>query len=94
MHRFIASLICRYEDLKTDLANQIKRMLSFLNFNYTQEQIDCVINTNQNTFQRPSAIDEKEKYAHYYYTLELEKIIKLTLDNVRPILNRYGVNYG
>ena len=84
----------RYEDLKTDLANQMKRMLSFLTSTYTEEQLECVLNTNQNTFKRTNALDNREKYEHYYYTLELEQRIKLTLDNVRPILKRYGVSYG
>ncbi|KAI6659127.1 Fatty-acid amide hydrolase 2 [Oopsacas minuta] len=86
-------LIVRYEDLKSDLLNQLKRILTFLKVPYTEDQLHCVLKANLDTFKRKNGSENEEKYKKYYYTDELVQYVNSTIENVRPILNKFSIFY-
>ena len=45
-------LVVRYEDLKSDTAKEVKRMLEFLQFDYEEEELETKITADFNTFHR------------------------------------------
>lgn len=50
-------LVVRYEDLKIDALTQVKRMLDFLGFPYTENELLKRMAEDYDTFHRPSQQD-------------------------------------
>ncbi|KAI6659139.1 WSC domain-containing protein 2-like [Oopsacas minuta] len=88
----IPVLVVRYEDLESDLLNQMKRILTFLQVPYTEEKLDCVFNTKKDTFKRNHIIEDEKKYDYYFYTLELRKTVKTVINNVKPLFTEFGIS--
>jgi len=66
------TLVVKYENLLTDLHTELKRMMEFLEIPYTEEDLQCTINSTLEGFHRKhnkSVVDP--------YTPELRKL-KLT----------------
>lgn len=69
----------------------MKRVLTFLKVEYSEEKLVCVNNTNQNTFKRNYQVDEENKYDYYYYRLELRQSISDVIKETNPLLEQFGV---
>ena len=81
-------LVIRYEDMLTDLATQVKKILDFLNTPYSVKDIDCVVNSKMENYHR---IKHGEPSNHY---ISIDR--KLVLNNlmsVETLLNKYNVSY-
>jgi len=83
----IPSVVIKYEDMLTDLASQVKKMLDFLQVSYTKEDIDCVTNGDFNSFLRIHKSDFDP------YTPGLKKLVISGMKDVEPILNKHSVSY-
>lgn len=59
--------IIRYENLLTDLTNELNRLLSFLNCSSTESVVrpkfDCVIRNKNGSFKRPSRLLEFDPFS-------------------------------
>ena len=69
----------------------MKRILTFLKVNYSEEKLDCINNTDQNTFKRNYQMDDDKKYDYYFYTLELKQSISDVVKSTNPLLEKFGV---
>ena len=82
----IPTIVVRYENLVMDTRTQLQRMLEFLQYPYTKERLDCVINHQVETFHRnhhsfdPFTDEQKQKFV---------KIIK----QVESLLSLYNTSY-
>lgn len=50
----------RYEDLKSDVTSEVKRMLDFLHFPYTDESLKAALADDYTSFKRLHKSDEAE----------------------------------
>ena len=83
----IPVVVVRYEDLLKDTRTQLRRMLDFLEFPYTEERLDCVINHQVQTFHR--------KHSHNFdpFSPALHRKFLQVMKQVEPLLNKYDVSY-
>ena len=82
-------LVIKYENLKTDLRKELKRMMEYLEYPYTEEDIDCTINSNTNTFHRHhNSSKDKDRFS--------QQQIDMIYNNIRQvdsILKNYNISY-
>jgi len=83
----IPVIVVRYEDLLRDTKTQLRRMLDFLEFPYTEERLDCVINHQVQTFHR--------KHSHNFdpFSPALHQKFSQVMNEAEPLLNKYDVSY-
>jgi len=83
----IPVIVVRYEDLLKDTRTQLRRMLDFLEFPYTEERLDCVINHQVQTFHRRHSqnFDPFSPAVH-------QKFLQV-MKQVEPLLNKYDASY-
>ena len=83
----IPVIVVKYEDLLRDTRTQLRRMLNFLEFPYTEERLDCVINHQVQTFHR--------KHAHNFdpFSPALHRKISEVMHQAEPLLNKFNVSY-
>ena len=82
----IPTIVVRYEDLVTDTRTQLQRMLEFLQYPCTKEQLDCVINHQVETFHR------KQHSFDPFTDEQKQKFIKI-MKQVEPLLTLYNTSY-
>ena len=84
-----AVLVIKYENLKSDLRTELKRMMDFLEYPYTEEDLDCTINSNTNAFHRHhDSSKEKE-----HFSKQQVDLIYNGIRQVDSILRKYNVSY-
>ena len=84
----IPTIVVRYEDLVTDTRTQLQRMLEFLQYPYTKERLDCVINHQVETFHR--------KHNHEFdpFTTRQRQKLHDVMKAIEPLLNKHGTSYS
>jgi len=85
----ISVLVIKYEDMVTDLATQLTKMLDFLQVTYSQSDVDCVMDDMLEMFHRkktvPSEFDP-------YVTSDKQYILD-KFASIKPILQKYNIYY-
>ena len=79
----------KYENLKTDLRTELKRMMKYLEYHYTEEDLDCTIKSNTNIFQRNH---DHSKDFEYYRQSDVD-IVYEQIKMVDKILKNRNVSY-
>jgi len=81
-------LVVKYENLKSNLFMELKRMLDFLEIPYTDQDIECTVNSNVESFHR-----QHHDKSFDPYSPEQRKLIINIIKEANEILNQYGVDY-
>ncbi|XP_065891886.1 WSCD family member CG9164-like isoform X2 [Dysidea avara] len=85
----ISVLVIKYEDMVTDLSTQLTKMLDFLQVNYSQSDIDCVMDDTLEMFRRKKTVpSEFNPYVPSYKQFVLDKFT-----SIKPILEKYNIYY-
>ena len=80
-------LVIRYEDMVSDLATQLTKMLDFLTVDYSQSDIDCVVNSKLDKFHRNKTTTFDP------YTPSDKRFVWDSFKSIKPLLDRYNINY-
>ena len=73
--------------MKKDVAKQLQRMLGFLEHPYTDNDIQCILNKQMETFHRHTNRDFDP------FTAKQRKLIEASILKVAKLLSKYNVNY-
>ena len=89
VEQFLASmktsvLVVKYENLLTDLHTELKRMMLFLEFPYTEDDLQCTINSAFEGFHRKHKGNVTDPY-----TPELRKLVSTQIQLANKILQSY-----
>ena len=79
-------LVIRYEDLKTDTSNSLRRMLDFLQVPYTEQKLQEVITQGFRDFKRK----HYEEFDHY--TPEQREFIRTVIKDTQSVLEARGLS--
>ena len=81
----------KFEDLKTDLIGQVKRMLDFLKFPYMEDELRTRLGEGFGAFRRAHS---REKFEHF--TPKQQQLVRsFVLDTIRMLQDRkYGQSLG
>ena len=72
----------------------MKRLVNFLKVPYSDEKLDCVLNSDLNTFKRNHEEDDKDTYFDkYYYNDRLKQSVNSSIQIVRTLLQKYTIPY-
>ena len=82
-------LVVKYENLKIDLRKELIRMMKYLEFHYTEEDLDCTIKSNTNVFQRSHG---HSKDIEYYRQSDVDLVYE-QIQKVDKFLKNYNVSY-
>ena len=77
----------KFENLLTDLHTQLKRMMEFLEFPYTEDDLQCNIKSTIDGFHR------KRKNVSDPYTPEQRKFVMAQIRLANEILHSYNISY-
>ena len=80
-------LVIKYEDMLTDLATEVRKMLDFLQVPYTDKDIECVVNNKLESYHRKKG----EPFDHYIPADRQFVLDKLM--SVETLLNKYNISY-
>ncbi|XP_065900782.1 WSCD family member CG9164-like [Dysidea avara] len=80
-------LVLKYENLLTDLHTELKRMMEFMKFPYTEDDFQCTINSTIEGFHR------KHKKTADPYTPELRKVVMEQVNLANKVLHHYNISY-
>jgi len=80
-------MVVRYEDLLKDVRTQLRRMLDFLDFPYTEERLDCIANNQEQKFHRKHDNDFDP------FTKRQRQTLLSVMNSLEPLLNRYNTSY-
>ena len=80
-------LVVQYEQLKSDLGGELRRMLEFLDYKYSEEDISCVLNKQLETFHRHSNRNFNP------FTPSQEDLIQNSIKKMNKLLIKHYVNY-
>ncbi|XP_065907634.1 WSCD family member CG9164-like [Dysidea avara] len=81
-------LVVKFENLKSNLFVEVKRMLDFLEVPYTDRDIECTINSNVESFHR----QHHDKTFDPYSPQQKQSILDI-IREANVILNQFDVNY-
>ena len=85
--KFVKLILC-YENMISNLYTVLKNMLDFVEYQYTEDEIACVIK---------SANDEKFHRKHSYifdpYTPNQKEYVMMQIKSVHYILSQYNISY-
>jgi len=81
------TLVVKYENLLTDLHTELKRMMKFLEFPYTEDDLRCTINSTLEGFHR--------KHGKFIdpYTPEQRKYVAAHIRVANNVLRHYNISY-
>ena len=79
----------KFEDLKADLRTELIRMLKYLEYPYTEEDLNCAIKSNTNTFHRNH--DRSKDIKHFMQT-EVD-VVYGQVQLVDKFLKNYTIDY-
>ena len=80
-------LVVKYEDMLTDFAGQLRKMLDFLRAPYSDKDIECVLNNKLESYHRPKGVSFE------HYNPADRQLVLGTLMSIEPLLNKYNVSY-
>ena len=80
-------LVVKFEDIKTDLIGQVKRMLDFLKYPYMEDELRSRLAEGFDAFRRAHS---KEKFEHF--TPKQQKLVRsFVLDTIKMLQDhKYG----
>ena len=83
----VPTIVVRYEDMLRDTRGQLRRMLDFLKYPYTEDRLDCVLNHQIQTFHR-------QHHRNFDpFTSEQKRNFVRIMKQVEPLLNLYNTSY-
>ena len=88
LHIKIPTLIVKFENLKSNLFVELKRMLDFLEVPYTDEDIECTVNSKSDSFHRI----HHDKSFNPYSPQQRQSIVNV-IKEANVVLNQFGINY-
>ena len=93
VEQFLASaktpiLVVKYENLLTDLHTELKRMMEFMKFPYTEDDLQCTIKSTIEGFHRKHKGNVTDPY-----TPELRKLVSTQIQLANRILRLYNISY-
>jgi len=84
----VPKLVVKYENLLNNLYDELKRMMKFLEFSYTEDDLQCAINSaSSESFHR------KHNRSFDPYTPELKKWILAQITLANKALLLYNITY-
>jgi len=81
------TLVVKYENLLTDLQTELKRMMRFMEFPYTKDDLQCISKSTLEGFHR------KHKNNTDPYTPEQRKIVYTQIRLANNVLLHYNISY-
>ena len=78
----------KYENLKSDLRTELKRMMDYLEYPYTDKDLDCAITSDTNAFQRHHNHENNE-----HFSQDNIDLIYNTIKTVDVYLKKYNITY-
>lgn len=79
--------IVLYENLLSDLRSELVRMLDFLDFQVSNETLDCVIENSTGKFKRTQHLNFDP------FTSENKAAVNRFIRQADPLLARHGIKY-
>ena len=80
-------LVVKYENLLTDLRTELIRMMKYLDYPYTEEDLQCTINSNTHVFHR-----NHSGYVEHYTQSEVDMMYK-QVELANKLLKNYNISY-
>ena len=82
--------VLQYDKLVSEFEEEVRKLVSFLNFPISEESIDCVVraNANMTLFRRNRKQVEKSPFSE-----EQEEAIYKTIYSLEDVWNMYKVDY-
>ena len=80
-------LVVKYENLKTDLRTELIRMMKYLEYPYTEEDLECTIKSNTNGFHR-----NHTKPVEHYLQKEADVVYE-QIQLAEVYLKKYDISY-
>ncbi|XP_065902941.1 WSCD family member GA21586-like isoform X2 [Dysidea avara] len=80
-------IVVKYENLLSDLHTELKRMMEFMKFPYTEDDLQCTIKSTVEGFRRKhdKSIDP--------YTPEQRKLVQTQINLANEVLRCYNISY-
>ena len=82
-------LVVKYENLKANLRTELKRMLDYLEYTYTEKDLDCTMKSNTNAFHRSH---DRSKNKEYFSQANIDSIYD-SIKTVDAYLKKYNISY-
>ena len=86
-YRRIPVLIIGYENLKNDTYTELKKMLDFIGYPYTEDDLSCAVKSAAETFHR----NHTRKNLHPY-SAELQRVVLNEIRQVDAALLKHGIS--
>ena len=81
-------LVVKYEYLLTDLRTELKRMMEFLKFAYTEDDLQCTIDSTLEGFHR-----KHNKNVTDPYTPDQRNFVSEQIKLANNVLRHYNISY-
>ena len=78
----------KYESLLTDLRTELKRMMKYLEYPFTEKDLDCTMKSNTNSFHRSHDYSDTK----HYVPSDVEFVYG-QIKMVEKFLQNYNVSY-
>ena len=78
----------KYENLLTDLRTELIRMMKYLEYPFTEEDLDCTMKSNTNSFHRTHDYSD----TNHYVPSDVEFVYG-QIKMVEKFLQNYSVSY-
>ena len=85
-YREIPTLIVGYENLKKDTYTELKRMLDFIGYPYSEDDVLCTVKNSGEAFHRKHTKDL------HPYSSELQKIVLNEIKEVDAVLLKHNIS--
>jgi len=80
-------LVVKYENLKADLMAELRRILDFLECDYTESDLNCTVQSNVEQFHRKHTTDVDP------YSPEQKKFVISQIQIANELLSQYNTSY-
>ena len=80
-------LVVKYENLKADLMAELRRIVDFLGYNYTESDLNCTVQSNVEQFQRKHTTDIDP------FSPEQKKFVISQIQIANGLLSQYNISY-
>ena len=80
-------LVVKFEDLSVNLRKELIRIMKHLEYPYTENDLDCTINSNTQSFHRSYS----KSFEHY--TVNQTDIIYEQIRLVKDYLRKFNISY-
>ena len=80
-------LVVKYEKLLTDLRTELVRIMKYLDYPYTEDDLQCTINSNTLAFRRNHSV-----YVEHYTQSEVDMMYK-QIKLANKLLKNHNISY-